>query len=84
MGKASGVQNTLTRFGSVFAVAVAGAVFAGSGHLGSATSFTNGFRPALAVVAGMSALGAVSALGVAERRRGAPVAQPEPTHAMAS
>jgi EmrB/QacA subfamily drug resistance transporter len=84
MGKASGVQNTLTRFGSVFAVAVAGAVFAGSGHLGSASSFTNGFRPALTVVAGMSALGAVSALAVAERRRGAAEAQPEPAHAMAS
>jgi len=35
MGKASGVLNTLQRFGSVFGVAVITAVFAGSGHLGT-------------------------------------------------
>jgi EmrB/QacA subfamily drug resistance transporter len=84
MGRASGVQNTLTRFGSVFAVAIAGAVFAGNGHLGSAASFTNGFHPALSVVAGMSALGAVSALFVGERRRHAADAQPEPGRVVAA
>jgi EmrB/QacA subfamily drug resistance transporter len=64
LGTASGTQNTLVRFGSVFAVAVASAVFAGNGHLGSPTSFTDGFRPALAVVASFSLLGAISALAV--------------------
>ena len=64
LGRASGTQNTLVRFGSVFAVAIASAVFAGNGHLGSPTSFLEGFRPALAVVAGFSLLGAISALAV--------------------
>jgi hypothetical protein len=34
-------------------------------------SFTAGFRPALAVVAGLSFLGAVSALAIGSRRRSA-------------
>jgi MFS family permease len=76
VGKASGVQNTLTRFGSVFAVAIASAVFAANGHFGAPAAFIAGFRPALAVVAGLSALGAVCALGVS--RRAAVAAQPEP------
>jgi hypothetical protein len=78
LGKASGTQNTLFRFGSVFAVAVASAVFAGSGHLGSAASFTDGFRPALAVVAGLSLLGAVTGLAVGARRRPALEVRREP------
>lgn len=76
VGRASGVQNTLTRFGSVFAVAIASAVFAANGHFGAPAAFIAGFRPALAVVAGLSALGAVCALGVS--RRAAVAAQPEP------
>jgi hypothetical protein len=47
MGTASGVLNMLQRFGGVVAVAVASAVFAANGHLGTAVSFDNGFRPAL-------------------------------------
>jgi hypothetical protein len=69
MGKASGVQNTLTRFGGVFAIAIASAVLGGSGHLGSPSGFTSGFRPALGVVAGLSALGGLASLAVAGRRR---------------
>jgi EmrB/QacA subfamily drug resistance transporter len=65
VGRASGVQNTLSRFGSVFAVALASAVFAGNGHLGTPASFTAGFRPALAVVALLSAAGGLVALAVA-------------------
>lgn len=57
MGKASGVLNTLQRFGSVFGVAIISAVFAGSGHLGAAASVVSGFRPALAVAAGLSLVG---------------------------
>jgi EmrB/QacA subfamily drug resistance transporter len=64
MGKASGVNSTLQRFGAVFAIAVAVAVFTANGHLGTAVSFTSGFRPALAVVAGLSVLGAITAMGV--------------------
>ena len=71
MGKASGVNSTLQRFGSAFAIAIAAAVFAANGHIGSPTAFTSGFRPALAVVASLSLLGAVTALGVGSRRAAA-------------
>ena len=64
MGKASGVSSSLQRFGSAFAIAVAAAVFAAYGHLGSVASFVAGFRPALAVAAGFSLLGATLALAV--------------------
>ncbi|HET9848512.1 MAG TPA: DHA2 family efflux MFS transporter permease subunit [Candidatus Dormibacteraeota bacterium] len=76
MGKASGVNSTLQRFGSAFAIAIAAAVFAANGHLGSPASFTSGFRPALGAVAALSVLGAISALAVAGRRRPASVGQP--------
>jgi len=62
MGTASGVLNMLQRFGGVVAVAVASAVFVSNGHLGTAVSFDNGFRPALLVPAGMSVLGSVFAI----------------------
>ena len=62
MGIASGVLNMLQRFGGVVAVAVASAVFVSNGHLGTAVSFDNGFRPALLVPAGMSVLGSVFAI----------------------
>jgi EmrB/QacA subfamily drug resistance transporter len=72
MGKASGVNSTVQRFGGAFAIAIAAAVFTSNGHLGTAASFTAGFRPALAVVAGLSVLGAVTALAIAGRRRPEP------------
>jgi EmrB/QacA subfamily drug resistance transporter len=81
VGKASGVQNTLTRFGSVFAVAIASAVFAANGHIGTPAAFIAGFRPALAAVAGLSAFGGACALAVS--RRGAVSPQPEPVAAVA-
>jgi MFS family permease len=85
LGKASGVNSTLQRFGAAFAVAIAAAVFTANGHIGTAVSFTAGFRPALALVAGLSLLGAITALAVAGRRR-VPVmaAQPELAEAAAS
>lgn len=79
MGKASGANSTFQRFGSVFGVAVASAVFAANGHLGTAASFGAGFRPALAVAAGLSVIGAMSALAVGSRRRLPAAAQPEAT-----
>jgi EmrB/QacA subfamily drug resistance transporter len=75
LGKASGVTNTLQRFGGVFGVAAVAAVFAAHGHLGTPASVTAGFRPALAVSAGLSALGAITALAVGARRP-----QPAPAH----
>jgi EmrB/QacA subfamily drug resistance transporter len=76
MGKASGANSTFQRFGSVFGIAVATAVFAANGHLGTSASFDAGFRPALALLAGLSLLGTVTALAVRGQRR-PPAALPE-------
>jgi EmrB/QacA subfamily drug resistance transporter len=69
LGKASGISTMMQRFGAVFAIAIAGSVFAAYGHLGSPAGVTDGFRPALAVAAALSLLGAVTALAIAEPRR---------------
>jgi len=69
IGKASGVNSTLQRFGAAFAVAIAAAVFTANGHLGTPVSFTTGFRPALGLVAGLSVIGAISGLGIGAGRR---------------
>ncbi len=68
IGTASGVQNTLQRFGAVFGVAIVTAVFAASGYLGSATGVLAGVRPAMAAAAGLSLAGAVAGLAVGRRR----------------
>ena len=75
MGKASGVNSTMQRFGSAFAIAIAAAVFASNGHIGSAASFASGFRPALLVVASLSLVGAIASLGVRSRRAAVPHAK---------
>jgi MFS family permease len=83
MGKASGANSTFQRFGSVFGIAIATAVFAANGHLGTASSFTDGFRPALTLAAGLSVAGALTALAVRGQRR--PTARtPQPEVAMAA
>ena len=71
MGKASGINYMAQRFGAVFAIAAASAAFSATGHLGTPTSVTAGFRPALWVCAGLALLAAISASGIAPRR-GAP------------
>lgn len=68
VGKASGVNSTLQRFGTAFGVAVATSVFAAYGSLVDPTAFVAGFRPALMVVAGLSFVGALTALAVVDRR----------------
>jgi MFS family permease len=68
MGKASGINYMLQRFGAVFAIAIASSVFAANGHLGSPASVTDGFKPALAVCAGLSLLGTLTALAIPARR----------------
>jgi EmrB/QacA subfamily drug resistance transporter len=77
IGKASGVQSTLQRFGAVFGVAIVAAVFSANGHLGSPAAVTSGFRPALAAAAGLSVVGALTALGVGARRRSPSASQPQ-------
>ncbi len=77
MGKASGASSTLQRFGGVFGIAAASAVFAANVHLGTAIAFTAGLRPALAIAGVLSISGALSALAVSSRRRVPAAAQAE-------
>ena len=69
IGKASGANSTIQRFGGAFGVAIVTAVFTAHGHLGTATAFDAGFRPALAAAGGLSLLGALAATAVAAHRR---------------
>jgi EmrB/QacA subfamily drug resistance transporter len=79
VGKASGANTTLQRFGAAFGVAVASAVFVAHGSLATPAAFDAGLRPAVAAAALLSLLGAGTALLVAARRRSRVVAAaPEP------
>jgi EmrB/QacA subfamily drug resistance transporter len=68
MGKASGANSTLQRFGAAFGIAIGSAVFAANGHIATPATFVSGFQPALLVVASLSLIGAVTALGVQSRK----------------
>lgn len=79
LGTASGVQNTLQRFGAVFGVAIVTAVFAASGELGSAAGLASGVRPALAASAGLSLAGAITGLAIGRRRQPETVPSSQPS-----
>jgi EmrB/QacA subfamily drug resistance transporter len=64
MGKASGINYMSQRFGTVFSLAIASAVFSAHGHLGSPAAVTAGFRPALWTCAGFAVVGALSAIAI--------------------
>ncbi|TVZ04699.1 MFS transporter [Trebonia kvetii] len=68
VGRASGVSNTMQRFGGAFGIALASAIFAAHGHLGSAASFTAGYRPAMLGAVALSAAGSVASIAIARRR----------------
>ena len=68
MGKAAGVNYMFQRFGTVFALAIASAVFSGSGHLGSPAAVTAGFQPAVWACAGFAVLALLSALAMTSSR----------------
>jgi len=76
VGRASGVSNTLQRFGAAFGIALVTAVFSANGHLGSVAAFTSGYRPAMLVSAAISLLGAGTAVAIG-RRQPARAAVPE-------
>ena len=57
LGKAAGVLNTLQQFGAVFGIAIVTAVFNSNGSLAGPAAVTAGFRPAVAVSAGLSSSG---------------------------
>jgi MFS family permease len=77
LGKASGINYMMQRFGAVFAIAVASAVFAAYGHFGTPASVTDGFKPALAACAVFALLAALSALAITPTgTQGAPAPGP--------
>jgi EmrB/QacA subfamily drug resistance transporter len=78
IGLASGVLNTMQRFGPVFCVAIVTAAFSASGHLGSAPGLVAGVQPAIAAAAGLSLAGALAGLAVGRRRSTAAPRQAEP------
>jgi EmrB/QacA subfamily drug resistance transporter len=71
MGKASGVNYMAQRFGAVFSIAIASAVFAAHGHLGNPATVTAGFRPALWSCVIFAVLAALTAIGITARPSGA-------------
>jgi EmrB/QacA subfamily drug resistance transporter len=71
MGKASGVNYMAQRFGAVFSIAIASAVFAAHGHLGSPAAVTAGFRPALWSCVIFAVLAALTAIAITARLSGA-------------
>ena len=76
MGKASGINYMAQRFGTVFALAIASAVFAANGHLGSPATVTAGFRPALWTCATFAILAAFSGIAITRSRRQSAAAVP--------
>jgi EmrB/QacA subfamily drug resistance transporter len=80
LGKASGINYMMQRFGAVFAVALASAVFTAYGNLGTPASVTGGFRPALAACAGLALLAALSSLAITSPRP-RPAGAPGPAEA---
>jgi hypothetical protein len=55
------------RFGAVFSIAIASAVFAAHGHLGNPAAVTAGFRPALWSCVIFAVLAALSSIAVTAR-----------------
>jgi EmrB/QacA subfamily drug resistance transporter len=70
LGKAAGVMNTMQQFGAVFGIAIATTVFNANGSLAGGATITSGYRPALGVSAGLSLIGAATALGIRAVRAG--------------
>ena len=68
LGKGSGTLNTMQQFGAVVGIAIVAAVFNAKGSLAGPAEVTSGYRPALAVAAALSVLGAFTALGIRKAR----------------
>jgi cobalamin biosynthesis protein CbiG len=62
IGAASGAFNTVRQLGGAFGIAITTAVFTNRGSLGSATTFADGFRSAIATAAALAIAGAVIGL----------------------
>ena len=62
IGQASGIFNMLRFLGGAFGIAILGAVFAGTGGLGSAHVFSAGFTATISGAAALSFLGAMAGI----------------------
>lgn len=69
VGKAAGTNNMLQELGGAFGVAVAVALFAGTGSYSSAQDVADGFIPAIGACAVLSLLALVAALALPRRVR---------------
>jgi EmrB/QacA subfamily drug resistance transporter len=78
-GQASGANNAIRELGGVFGVAVLASVFASYGGYESGQAFVDGLEPALWIGAVVVALGALAALFIPRKQRGAeaPAVEPE-------
>ena len=77
MGKASGINYMAQRFGAVFAIAIASAVFSAHGNLGDPAAVTAGFRPAMWSCVLFATLAALTSAAMSAR----PPRATDPTHA---
>ena len=68
VGKAAGAVTMLRILGGVFGIAIATAVFAGSGNFASRQGFTDGFVPAISVASAIAVIGVFLALAMPGRR----------------
>jgi predicted lysophospholipase L1 biosynthesis ABC-type transport system permease subunit len=69
LGKASGVLTMSQLLGATVGVAITTIVFDANGSLLGADAATAGYRPALAVAAGLSVAGALLGLGLRRARQ---------------
>jgi MFS family permease len=60
-GVAAGANSAMRELGGVFGIAILAAVFAANGGYGTQASFISGFRPAMAVAAGVALAGVIAA-----------------------
>ncbi|MCL2586531.1 MAG: MFS transporter [Streptosporangiales bacterium] len=68
IGKASGAYSTMRQLGGAFGVAIPAAAFSAAGSYASPAAFSDGFRAAMAVTAGLALVGAAAATALPGRR----------------
>ena len=76
IGKAAGINYMIQRFGTVFALAIASAVFSAHGRLGTPATVTAGFRPAMWTCAGFALLALLAAVALTSPRQVSTGAEP--------
>ncbi|WP_069467365.1 MFS transporter [Actinacidiphila rubida] len=68
IGKASGAYSTTRQLGGAFGVALPAAAFSAAGSYASPAAFSDGFRAAMAVTAGLALIGVAAAFLLPDRR----------------